>query len=284
VSDVQQFLDILEEIAPAALAASWDNVGLLIGSPRSRVSAILLALDPVSALIGEAQALAADLIITHHPAIFQPLKRLRTDQPGGGFLAAALRAGISVIGCHTNFDAASGGVSDVLADALGLAATTPLAADKTAPCCGIGRIGSLPEPLPPEAFLDRLRTALPLPWLLEAGPRPASVRRAAVCGGSCADLAETALAAGADVFFTAEIKHHVARWAEEAGLWLLDGGHFATENPAAGRLRQHLTERTRRAGLDVRIHLAAQETPLRLVRQQLLMTTTRKERREHFER
>ncbi|MGX9726241.1 MAG: Nif3-like dinuclear metal center hexameric protein [Candidatus Electronema sp. VV] len=267
MSDVQQFLDILEKIAPAALAASWDNVGLLVGSPRSRVSAVLLALDPAAEVIAEAQSLAADLIITHHPAIFQPLKQLRTDQPGGTFLAAALRAGISVIGCHTNFDGAIGGVSDVLAEALGLTGAAPLTADKTAPCCGIGRIGSLPEPLPPEAFLKRLRTTLPMPWLLEAGPRPTAVRRAAVCGGSCADLAEAALAAGADVFLTAEIKHHVARWAEEAGLWLLDGGHFATENPAMGRLRQQLTVKTQQAGLNVRIHLAAQESPLRLARQ-----------------
>ncbi|WP_420209481.1 Nif3-like dinuclear metal center hexameric protein [Candidatus Electronema sp. JC] len=271
MSDVQQFLDILEEIAPAALAASWDNVGLLVGSPRSRVSAVLLALDATAAVVAEAQSLAADLIITHHPAIFQPLKQLRTDQPGGMFLAAALRADISVIGCHTNFDAASGGVSDVLADALGLTETAPLAADKTAyktaSCCGIGRIGTLPEPLPPKAFLNRLRTALPLPWLLEAGPRPAAVRRAAVCGGSCADLAEAALAAGANVFLTAEIKHHIARWAEEAGLWLLDGGHFATENPAMGRLSQLLTVKTQQAGLDVRIYLAAQKSPLRLAEQ-----------------
>ncbi|MGR0481362.1 MAG: Nif3-like dinuclear metal center hexameric protein [Candidatus Electronema sp. V4] len=267
MSDVQQFIDILEEIAPAALAASWDNVGLLVGSPRRRVSAVLLALDPAAAAVAEAQALAADLIITHHPAIFQPLKQLRTDQPGGAFLAAALWAGISVIACHTNFDAASGGISDVLSEALGLTGTAPLTADKIALCCGIGRIGSLPEPLPPEAFLNRLRSALPLPWLLEAGPRPAAVRRVAVCGGSCADLAEAALAAGADVFFTAEIKHHVARWAEEAGLWLLDGGHFATENPAMNRLWQQLTVKTQQAGLDVQIHLAAQESPLRLVRQ-----------------
>ncbi len=252
------------------MAAGWDNVGLLVGSPHSNVNAVLLGLDPTLALITEAKVLAADLIITHHPAIFHPLKCLRTDQPGSAFLAAALRAGISVISCHTNFDAAPGGVSDTLADALGLMATAPLAADKADPCCGTGRIGSLPEPLSAEDFLAKLRAALPLPWLLEAGPRPEAVARAAVCGGSCADLAETALAVGADVFITAEVKHHTARWAEEAGLWLLDGGHFATENPSMSRLRQQLAERTRQAGLNVRIHLAAQESPLRLVPQNFL--------------
>jgi dinuclear metal center YbgI/SA1388 family protein len=264
VTNVQQFLDILEEIAPAALAADWDNVGLLVGSPQSRVSSVLIALDPTLALVAEAQELAAQLIITHHPAIFQPLKRLRTDQVGGSFLAAALRAGISVIACHTNFDAACGGVSDALADALGLIDAVPLAGDKTDAGCGMGRIGTLPEPLAAEDFLARLRAVLPMPFLLEAGPRPAAVVKVAVCGGSCADLAELALAAGADVLLTSEIKHHVACWAEDAGFWLLDGSHFATENQAMRCLQQQLAKRVRQAGLDVRIHLAEQEAPLRL--------------------
>ncbi|WP_417908527.1 Nif3-like dinuclear metal center hexameric protein [Candidatus Electronema sp. PJ] len=265
VINVQHFLDILDEIAPLALAADWDNVGLLVGNPQSRVTSVLVALDPVLSLINEAQFLAAELIITHHPAIFHPLKRLRTDQPLGSFLAAALRAGVSVIGCHTNFDAACGGVSDTLAEALELMGVVPLAADQAVPECGLGRIGNLPKPLAVEEFLARLQVALPFPWLLEAGPRPATVVKVAVCGGSGSDLAETALAAGADVLLTSEIKHHTARWAEETGLWLLDGGHFATENPAMRGLQQQLAKRARQAGLDVQIHLARQKAPLRLV-------------------
>jgi dinuclear metal center YbgI/SA1388 family protein len=267
VATVQQFLDIIEEIAPSILATDWDNVGLLVGSPQNRISSVLIALDPTRALIAEAQSLAAELIITHHPAIFHPLKRLRTDQPSGSFLAGALRANISVIGCHTNFDATCDGVSDTLAQALELVDTVPLVADKADSVSGLGRIGSLPDPLAAEDFLARLRTALPLPWLLEAGQRPVAVVKAAVCGGSCADLAETALAAGADVLLTSEIKHHTARWAEEAGLWLLDGGHFATENPAMRCLQQKLAERSRQVGLDVQIHLVQQESPLKLVPQ-----------------
>jgi dinuclear metal center YbgI/SA1388 family protein len=261
----QTILSILEAIAPQHFTADWDNTGLLVGSMQSRVDSILLALDPTAALISEAQALNANLIITHHPAIFQPLKRLRTDQPSGQFLAAALRADISVIGCHTNFDATDGGVSDVLAQTVGLTDVSPLLPQEQGSCCGIGRIGVLPETLTSEDFLARLLQAAEFPWLLEAGPRPAAVNKAAVCGGSCADLAETALAAGADVFLTSEIKHHVARWAEEAGLWLLDGGHFATENPAMRRLSLLLADQARQAGLTLPpVHLARQKAPLRL--------------------
>lgn len=265
MTHVQTILSILEAVAPQHLAADWDNAGLLVGSPQSKVDGILLALDPTVALLAEAQSLNANLIITHHPAIFQPLKRLRTDQPSGQFLAAALRAEISVIGCHTNFDATEGGVSDVLAEALALTDISPLLPQEQGSRCGIGRIGSLPNALSPEDFLAWLLKAAKFPWLLEAGPRPAAVTKAAVCGGSCADLAETALAAGADVFLTSEVKHHVARWAEEAGLWLLDGGHFATENPAMRQLTLLLAEQARQAGLNLPpLHLARQEAPLRL--------------------
>ena len=263
---IQTILSILEAIAPQHLAANWDNVGLLVGSPQNSIDGILIALDPTVALLAEAQSLRANLIITHHPAIFQPLKRLRTDQPSGQFLAAALRAEISVIGCHTNFDATDGGVSDLIAETLELTDIFPLLPEEQGSRCGIGRIGFLPKALSPDDFLSRLLRAADFPWLLEAGSRPAVVTKAAVCGGSCANLAETALAAGADVFLTSEVKHHVARWAEEAGLWLLDGGHFATENPAMRRLSLLLAEQARQRGLNLPpLHLAQQETSLRLV-------------------
>jgi dinuclear metal center YbgI/SA1388 family protein len=260
---VQTILSILEQIAPSSLASEWDNVGLLIGSLHTKVSGIALALDPTISLVADAQSLDANLIITHHPAIFQPLKHLRTDQPS--FVAAALRAGMNVIGCHTNFDASCSGVSDVLTNALGLTSVFPLLPQEQGSHCGLGRIGVLPEPLAPEDFLSTLAEAIFLPWLLEAGPRPAAICKAAVCGGSCGDLAFTALEAGADVFITSEIKHHIARWAEEAGLWLIDGGHFATENPAMRHLGYLLTEKIKETGHNVPIHLARQTTPLKLV-------------------
>jgi putative NIF3 family GTP cyclohydrolase 1 type 2 len=153
-------------------------------------------------------------------------------------------------------------VNDALAQELGLCNTTPLCAHEKDMQCGMGRIGELPTPLAPNALVQQVRAFCP--WLLEAGPRPRTVARVALCGGSGSDLAEMALTAGADVFLTAEIRHHTARWAEEAGLWLLDGGHFATEYGAMRRLCQQLAEQMQRAGLDVPIRLARQESPLHL--------------------
>jgi dinuclear metal center YbgI/SA1388 family protein len=269
VVKVQSILNILQGIAPFDLAQSWDNVGLLVGSPDGRVTSILLALDPTTALIAEAERCNAELVITHHPAIFHPLKSLRSDNPSERVLHAAVQAGIHLIGCHTNLDAAYGGVNDVLAQLLNLEDTVPLLPEGGGGNCnggktGLGRIGVLTEPVSSESFLEQLYTVLSPPWLLEAGPRPETVSKVAVCGGSCSDISVTALAAGADVFITSEVKHDVARWAEEAGFWLIDGGHFATEYPAMEGLRQLLVERLAASDMVVQVRCARQEPPLRL--------------------
>lgn len=266
MATVQDLLNIISNIAPEHLAESWDNVGLLIGSPQNQVSSLLLALDPDCAVLEQAQALGCELIITHHPAIFHPLKALRTDRPAGRFIQKALRSGISIIACHTNLDSTPGGVSDALAQLLTLESVTPLVASNACDTtCGLGRIGNLPGPLSAEDFIAAINSALAPPWLLEAGSRPKAVNRVAVCGGSCSDFAETALAAGAEVFLTSEVKHSTARWAEEAGLWLLDGGHFATEQPVITVLQKLLADELVKTHLKSEIFVARQQPPLRLI-------------------
>ena len=266
VPTVRDFLTILQQIAPENLAEEWDNVGLLVGDPRQRVRRVLLALDPTSALIDQAAAGQFDLVVTHHPVIFRPLKTVRTDTPTGRFIAAALRGRMSVIACHTNLDAVQSGVSDHLAQSLGLTGIRPLvpSREECDPSCGLGRIGTLFEPVSAPAFLDRLRQACSPPWILEAGTRPEQVAMAAVCGGSCSDLAETALHQGADVFVTAEVKHSVARWAADAGLWLLDAGHFATEQSAMLIFRDMLLQHIAAHSLDITVDVAIQQPPLNL--------------------
>lgn len=262
---VHDFLDILQRLIPRRLAEDWDNVGLLVGNPGQDIRGVLVALDPALSLLDQARTSGHNLILTHHPAIFRPLKALRTDTPTGAFIAGAARLDISIIACHTNLDAVQGGVSDTLAAALCLEAVQPLVpAGDCDPGCGLGRIGQWSEPITATAFLARVREAYAPPWILEAGPRPEQVHTVAVCGGSCGDFAETALLLGADVFVTAEIKHSVARWAEDAGLWLLDAGHFATENPAMAVFRDLLKCQCEEQGWHFPIDTAVQHPPLRL--------------------
>lgn len=264
---IQDFLEILKRIVPATLAESWDNVGLLAGEPGQPVHRVLLALDPTLPLVEQAIREQYDLILTHHPVIFHPLKNLRTDTPTGRFLSCAVSNHIGVIACHTNYDSAPQGVSDCLAELLGLQEIRPLQ-PSTSGCpetCGLGRIGQLQPPLDAQTFVDRLTTAINPSWILEAGPRPQWVRTAAVCGGSCSDFAELAKGSGADVFLTAEVKHSVARWAEDAGFWIVDGGHFGTENPAIAPLCQRLRQEMAQREWNIILDVARQEPPLRLV-------------------
>ena len=263
---VRDFLTILQHITPEYLAEEWDNVGLLVGDPQQPVHRILLALDPTCALIDQARNGQYDLIITHHPIIFRPLKAIRTDTPAGRFITTAACGHISVIACHTNLDSIQGGVSDHLAQALGLVDSKPLVPSRKG-CdldCGLGRLGIYPAPITADAFLARIRQTCAPPWILEAGPRPDRVATVAVCGGSCSDLAEIAFDLGADVFLTAEVKHSVACWAADAGLWLLDAGHFATESPAMVLFRDTLRQQATDREWNVVIDTATQLPPLRL--------------------
>ncbi len=254
---VQDILNIIEKIAPTSLAESWDNVGLMIGNPSAPVQSILLGLDPTLSLLDEAASLGSNLLITHHPAIFHPLKSVILDHPDGRFLNTALSGKMNVISCHTNLDAAPDGVSDCLANRLGLTDIQPLSSrdGDDDPQAGLGRTGNFKEPVSADDFIRRLKEACNPPWILAAGPRPEKIERAAVCGGSCSELAESAMQSGAQVFVTAEVKHSVAGWAEEAGMWIIDAGHFATENPVMSHLAHALSREAEQefSGLEIRV-------------------------------
>jgi len=264
---IQDILDIMQQIAPVELAESWDNVGLLAGNPKARADSIIVALDPVSSLFREAESKEANVIITHHPALFHPLKALRTDKPTGAFLCRAMQKNIHIIGCHTNLDSTIGGVSDVLAERLNLRNRAPLVpADDTDGCpCGLGRIGEFAQSMSAKECVEHLRKACRAPWLLEAGARPEQVKKIAVCGGSCSELAETAMRAGAELFITAEVKHSIARWAEEAGFWIIDGGHFATEHPVIFPLRDRLQSELQDRNMKNNVYAVRQNPPLTII-------------------
>ncbi|MGW8195306.1 MAG: Nif3-like dinuclear metal center hexameric protein, partial [Desulforhopalus sp.] len=123
---IKDILDCLNLEAPFRLAEPWDNVGLLVGNPEQEVTAILAGLDPTNRLVDEAISKNMNTVITHHPVIFKPLPTINTGDPSGRLLEKALSNRISIIGCHTNFDSAEEGVSDVLALRLGLENLSPL--------------------------------------------------------------------------------------------------------------------------------------------------------------
>jgi len=239
---VDNLLVMLEEIASFELAETWDNVGLMVGDPAQTVSGILVALDPTERVLAEAVAAGINTIITHHPLIFQPLKNIRTDRVPGRFLQRAMADSVSVVGCHTNLDLATGGVNDVLAATLGLTEVRPLTVrakgQQTDPMAlpGFGRWGRLAAPMNGGEFIGHVQEALAAPVIRVAGRLPDEVSTVAVCGGSGSELAEAAFLKGVQVYVTGEVKLSSARWAEAHEFCILDAGHFATENPVVAAL------------------------------------------------
>ena len=241
---VKDILNILNREAPFSLAESWDNVGLLVGNPEQEVTAVLAGLDPTNSLVDEAIAQGANTIITHHPVIFKPLPTINTAVPSGKLLETALSNRIAIIGCHTNFDSAEDGVSDILARQLGLVALSPLVptANDASASTGLGRIGTYSHPLASTDFITRVLDVLGLTHLQVAGHLPRKITTVAACGGSGSELATLSHQLGADVYLSAEIKHDVAIWAVENDFCIIDGTHYATEKPAVALLVEKLKQ------------------------------------------
>ncbi|MCX5875762.1 MAG: Nif3-like dinuclear metal center hexameric protein [Deltaproteobacteria bacterium] len=251
-------LSILNSIAPFAMAESWDNVGLMVGDPDQQVNGILIALDPTEALIQEALSQNLNTILTHHPLIFHPLKTISGNTPMGRMLKTALGHDLALIACHSNLDLVAAGVSNALAERLGLHNTKPLTAapDQSS---GFGKIGTLPAPLSSDQFVSHLLTALAAPGIQIAGTLPETIHTVALCGGSGSELAETAWSMGAQVYITGEVKHSVARWAEDAGFCVIDAGHYPTENLIVPVLAEILKKSCTARGFTPTITTTAQQ-------------------------
>ena len=226
----------LYALAPKALAAEWDNVGLLAGSADREGRSVLVALDITEPVVEEAERMGADLIVSHHPVIFHPVKSITDRDPSGRLLIRLVRSGTGAVCMHTNLDAAQGGVNDALASALGLQDAAPVAEG------GIARIGTLPETMALPGFLARVRNALrPNGIRYVDGGRP--IRKAAVGGGACGDFLWEAAALGCDAFVTADLKYNHFLDAGALGLTVIDAGHFPTEDVVCPVVVRYLREK-----------------------------------------
>lgn len=226
-------LDLLDSCAPLQHAEPWDNVGLLLGEPTRGVTSALVAIDVTHAVIDEAQALGADLIIAYHPTWFAAQKRL----VGDALLLRLARANLCLYSPHTALDAAQKGTNDVLADAAGVAATgrVPLQPCADAPEAGMGRVGPLTQPQPFGPWLRALKQALGLQHALVAcppGEPSAAVARVAVCAGAGDAVWQRALELGADTFVTGELRHHHALAAVAQKMRVISVLHSNSERPA----------------------------------------------------
>ncbi len=161
IPKVADIVGIINKIAPMALAESWDNPGLQIGDPAAEVTCVMVALDPTPAVIDSAIAASCQLLVTHHPLIFKPLKSISTATPHGALIQKAIRGGVSIVTLHTNYDIAKGGLNDLLAGKIGLSNSVPLKVTTS------GELVKLVVFVPVDR-LEQLRSAL-LPYTVTLG-------------------------------------------------------------------------------------------------------------------
>ncbi|MHA7284320.1 Nif3-like dinuclear metal center hexameric protein [Arthrobacter sp. TMS2-4] len=253
VPTVGDVLLAIEELWPEGLAEDWDKVGLVAGRTARTAEKILFTVDPTAAVLDEALDWGATMIVSHHPLLLKPVSSVAASGFKGEAVHRLIEAGCALVTVHTNGDSAVGGVSDVLADALGLQEVQPLtpAADGL-PEEGIGRVGNLGAPVTLGAFAEVVFSILPAVagGVRVAGDKDAVVRRIAVCGGAGDSLFDRVRSSGADVYVTADLRHHPASEVREAAVggtpYLIDVSHFGSEwlwlTPAAAALSNVLTD------------------------------------------
>ena len=233
MNTVKDIFDKLCEIAPLELQLDYDNAGFLIGRADTPVEKALLSLDVTEEVVDEAVERGAQLIVSHHPVIWEEMKSLTDLKPENEKILRLLENGIAVISMHTNLDIVEGGVNDVLLSLLGAENEGPFDDE------GCGRKGRLQKALPLDAFLALCKEKLNTRGLryYDAG-RPAE--HIAVLGGAGGSALIEAWRAGCDTYVTADVKYSVFLQARELGINLIDGDHFCTENPVIGVLAKKL--------------------------------------------
>lgn len=354
----QVMMDVMEKIAPRHLAESWDNVGLMIGSPSRDIQKIMVCLDVSEAVIKRSIEQKVDCIISHHPFIFKAMKNLRMDLPQGRLIEKIIKNGIVIFSAHTNLDIANHGVNDVLAEKLSLKDTKPLSitdsealvklvvfipedyvsvvqmaiakagaghignyshctfqvkgqgtfmplagtipfigkqgkleyvnevrletimpekiahrvvrammkahpyeevaydlypVKQSGEAFGLGRIGKLEKPLKALEFIQIAKESLKAEQVRFVGDTNTMIQKVAICSGSGAEFIGKAAYAGADLFVTGDLKYHDAQRGLDAGICILDAGHFATEMPVVEVVAKYLQAEKEKQKWDIEV-------------------------------
>lgn len=219
---LKDFIAAVERTAPMDLAAEWDNPGLLVDPAEKEIRRVLVTLDCTAAVAREAGERDCQMVLSHHPLFFHPVRHLLRQDPETAAAWTLIRQGVGCYTAHTNLDSAEGGVNDTLCALFGLTDIRPFFG-------GMGRVGMLQKAMTLGAFVRDVNDLLGTNVRFTGDPETL-VARVAVLGGAGGDTVADAKAAGADVLLTGEAKHHEALAAVEIGLPLIDAGHYETEN------------------------------------------------------
>ncbi len=232
----------IERKAPLDLAYDWDNPGLLCGCAEKEVSKVLLTLDANVVTAEEAVKKGADMIVSHHPVFFSPLKRIDTSTAEGRMIEILIKNDITLYAAHTNLDTAPEGINAALADMFEFWNTDIIERHTPRMDAGLGRIGDLPESITLAELAEKVKRVLHTPFVRVSGDPKRVIHRAAVGSGSCSELIPEARRLGADVMITGDMKYHNAIDGVLDGICIIDAGHYPTETVAMDLFEDWLSE------------------------------------------
>ncbi len=238
--------DTLELFAPASLAEEWDNVGLLVGDASWPADRVMTCLTVTPCTVQEAIKERANLIVSHHPLPFHPMKSITAETTAGQLLLKLIAAGIGVYSPHTAFDSAQAGINQHLAIGLGLQQIRPLIPAQDDFESGAGRLGLLGEELTLGELAARLKTFLDIDEgrgnTRLVGNDDQTVSRVAIACGSGGSFLAQAIAQDCDCLVTGESSFHDCLEAEARSVGLILPGHFASERFALSSLAEYVSD------------------------------------------
>ncbi|MCF7923676.1 MAG: Nif3-like dinuclear metal center hexameric protein [Candidatus Izimaplasma sp.] len=206
---------------PKDLAYEWDNVGIQVGTLNHKANKVLVSLDLTKAVVKEAINLKVDMILTHHPLMFQPMRKIIFDSPKGWIIKNLIKHNITVYSAHTNYDVAKGGMNDVLANRLNIKSPKLLDIEDE-----IGRYGEIDE-VDFSTFINIIKKTLDIDNVKVIGREDKPIKTIGISGGSGSKHMYEAKKVGCDVYLTGDVTYHSALDAIALGLTIVDIGHHA---------------------------------------------------------
>jgi len=236
--DFSQMGKKLDEAFPRLYAESWDNVGWMVRPSNDDVHGMLFTVDVTNEVIAHALERDCNLILSHHPLLFESLEQVRNDRPVDRCVMKAVRNNIGIYAAHTNADSMPGGLNDRFADKLGLTETTPIDPSVEEENGGLGRIGTVAKPLTVQEIGHRIRKRFEVNFLRAVGPRDRTVETIGICTGSGGDLIDSTLANQVDLYISADLGHHDVLEARGLDLPLINLDHYEMEAIFLGLCRE----------------------------------------------
>lgn len=242
-----EIIEELERLSPPEYACEWDNPGLLAGRADKEVRTVLVALDATDEVVDRAVRERIDLLLTHHPLIFKPLKKVNDQDFISRRILRLIQADCSYYAMHTNFDIAPGCMADLAAKRLGLSVEGPLetTGEADGSPIGVGAVGTLAQPLTLRELGALVKERFGIPFVTVYGLEEFTdpVSRIALSPGAGGSMIEWGIRLGAQVLVTGDIGHHGGLDAAAGGMAVIDAGHYGLEHIFIGFMKQYLEER-----------------------------------------